>query len=270
MELVSGPSCSAPLLTTWNVSVGLNDTMIFSAATDEPAGTIGLCLDWNLRKNLTELWECGAVGKTNQEWFASPNNGIGEFQLGGCLCVDTNSRSQSPSASVAPSPSRPPVTQQRISTCTCDGSPDQAWSFPGVQETGPVFHVASERCWALVKDNCGSRFCIDLDVRAKAWLWAPSAASDHSPSSLCSPSSRARRPACFSGTLLRATMGPCSSGSLATRRRKSWGGALIILGRTSKCVRGRGVPIARFCSYSGRAPFCSWSSTRARPETSSR
>ena len=163
VELVSGASCSDPLLATWNISEGLNGTMIFATATDEPAGTMGLCLDWNLRKNLTELWPCGAAGKQNQEWFASPNQGIGEFQLGGCLCVETNSRTSTASVSLTPSPSHPPVTQQRISACTCDGALDQIWSFPGVLESGPIFHAATAQCWGLVKDNCGSRYCIELD-----------------------------------------------------------------------------------------------------------
>ncbi len=187
VELVSGDSCLVPQLATWNVSVGLNNTMIFATATDNPNGTLGLCLDWNVQKNLTELWPCGDPGKENQEWFVSPNGGIGEFANGGCICIDQNSRTQSASASssasasqsqtisngasqsisVTPSPTTPPLRQQRITTCPCDGSLNQQWLYPeAVGSMGAIYHAESRQCWSLVVDNCAAigGYCIELDV----------------------------------------------------------------------------------------------------------
>ena len=44
---------------------------------------------------------------------------------------------------------------QRITVCDCDGSLNQAWSYPVPGQVGVVGHLADARCWGVVaEDGC--------------------------------------------------------------------------------------------------------------------
>ena len=112
-----------------------------------------------------------------QEWYADPSDGtISERGSRLCLCPDTrNSPSMSTSLTftATPSPSHAPLPQQRITTCDCDGSDVQSWTYaPSVGSIGPVLNRKTLQCWALVTDNCavardddgGFTACVELQV----------------------------------------------------------------------------------------------------------
>jgi hypothetical protein len=192
----------------FNMSAGTAPgTVVFTLVRNGPEAAIGLCVDFNAGISQLELYPCYgyenkqqvrskepvpascrpcshahfavALSAHPQEWIANYSSGaLQQDNNGQCLCPDTrNSQSStaSRSFSATPSPSHPPLPQQRITTCDCDGSAEQGWLYyPDVGSLGPVRNLATFQCWAIVTDNCAvandddpAQFsaCVELQVR---------------------------------------------------------------------------------------------------------
>jgi hypothetical protein len=196
VELLDSCGDADPPVMQWNVSSLNNDSVTFIAVNNTPPGAAGMCVDFNNGpKRLLELYACKPPDSAgNQEWIEVANGGLQEVAGDhGCLCLDSRSRTPSASASSSvslsasqsqsaslfftfsststPSPSHAPLPQQRITSCPCDGSAEQAWLYDLGSSVGPVFNKATQQCWSIVTDNCavldddGFSACVELRVR---------------------------------------------------------------------------------------------------------
>ena len=54
--------------------------------------------------------------------------------------------------------------QQRVTLCDCTNSSEQAWSYPALNQSGPVNLTATGECLTLAEDGCAWSIgtCIEL------------------------------------------------------------------------------------------------------------